>query len=90
MTEHFADRFPGEHFIIYDPTRRLAAVHEAYHACVLVTGQELTVSRGEGDYIEALWKRYFEAMEIKERHNEKCQQNLMPQWYRKHMTEFTD
>lgn len=87
MTEHFSDRFPGEHFIIYDPTRRLAAVHEAYHACVLVTGQELAFERGEGDYIEALWKRYFASLEIRERHNERCQQNLMPQWYRKHMTE---
>lgn len=90
MTEHFSDRFPGEHFIIYDPVRRLAAVHEAYHACVLVTGQELAAGSGEGDYIETLWKRYFASMEIKERHNERCQQTLMPQWYRKYMTELRE
>lgn len=87
MTEHFADRFPGEHFIIYDPTRKLAAVHEAYHACVLVLGQELLAGRGEGDFIEALWKRYYATTEIRERHNERCQRTLMPFWYRKHMTE---
>lgn len=89
MTEHFADRFPGEHFIIYDPVRRLAAVHEAYHACVLVLGQELSPERGKGDCFEALWKHYFASTEIKERRNERCQRTLMPLWYRKHMTEHT-
>lgn len=88
MTEHFSDRFPGEHFIIYDPARKLAAVHEAYRSCVLVSGQEPVVEPGEPDYMETLWKRYFAAMEITERHNERCQRTLMPYWYRKHMTEF--
>lgn len=87
MMEHFADRFPNEHFIIYDPTRKLAAVHEAYHSCVLVAGQELTAGGGERDYIQTLWKHYIEVMEIKPRHNEKCQRTMMPLWYRKHMPE---
>ena len=89
MMEHFSDRYPNEHFIIYDPIRKLAAVHEAYHACVLVMGQDLSLSRGEGDYIEELWKHYFASVEIKARHNERCQQNMMPVWYRKHMPELT-
>ncbi len=89
MMEHFSDRYPNEHFIIYDPIRKLAAVHEAYHACVLVMGQDLSLSRGEGDYIEELWKHYFASVEIKARHNERCQQNMMPVWHRKHMPELT-
>ena len=35
-----------------------------------------------------LWKDFFNTMGIKERENPQCQRNLMPLWYRKHMTEF--
>ncbi|MBQ6812964.1 MAG: DUF4130 domain-containing protein, partial [Agathobacter sp.] len=30
----------------------------------------------------------FAHIEIKERHNPKCQNNLLPKWYRKNMVEF--
>ena len=32
MMDHFSDRFPNENFIMYDCNRKIAAVHEAYHA----------------------------------------------------------
>ena len=35
-----------------------------------------------------LWKDFFNTIGIKERENHQCQRNLMPLWYRKHMTEF--
>ena len=35
-----------------------------------------------------LWKDFFNTIGIKERENYQCQRNLMPLWYRKHMTEF--
>ena len=35
-----------------------------------------------------LWKDFFNTIGIKERANYQCQRNLMPLWYRKHMTEF--
>ena len=87
MMEHFADRFPNENFIIYDNNRRLAAVHERYKSCVLVEGQELEIPDRQSDYFTELWKQYFHTMEIKPRHNEHCQNTLMPKWYRKHMPE---
>ena len=79
--------FPNENFIMYDCNRKIAAVHEAYHACVLVSGDNLHIPEKEDDYFTELWKQYFTTMEIKSRHNEKCQNNLMPKWYRKHMPE---
>lgn len=88
MMEHFSDRFPNENFIIYDENRRLAAVHESCHGCILVAGEELQIPQGQEDYFEALWKQYFVTMDIRERHNEQCQNNLMPKWYRKHMVEW--
>ena len=40
------------------------------------------------DEFEVLWKQYFQTMEIKPRHNERCQNNLCPKWYRSTMIEF--
>lgn len=87
MMDHFTDRFPNENFIIYDVQRKLAAVHEAYHSCVLVAGEELNLEDRKEDAFEVLWKQYVTTMEIQERHNERCQNNMMPKWYRKYMFE---
>lgn len=87
MVEHFTDRFPNENFIIYDEKRRLAAVHEAFHSCVLTAGIELELDQYGGDAFEVLWKQYVSSMEITQRHNEKCQNTMMPKWYRKYMFE---
>lgn len=46
MMDHFSDRFPDENFILYDENRNLAAVHEAGHSCVLVSGEQLPDSAG--------------------------------------------
>lgn len=84
----FSDRFPDENFILYDENRNLAAVHEAGHSCVLVSGEQLQIPQGHMDYFAVLWKQYFATMEIRERHNEQCQNHLLPKWYRKYMTEW--
>lgn len=87
MMDHFTDRFPNENFIIYDEKRKLAAVHEAFHGCVLAAGVELELGQYGSDHFEALWKQYVSTMEIKQRHNERCQNTMMPKWYRKYMFE---
>lgn len=87
MMEHFTDRYPNENFIIYDVQRKIATVHEAYHNCALVAGADLQLENRYEDAFEMLWKQYVAAMEIKDRHNERCQNNLMPKWYRKYMFE---
>ena len=88
MMDHFSDRFPDENFILYDENRNLAAVHEAGHRCVLVSGEQLQIPQGHMDYFAVLWKQYFATMEIRERHNEQCQNQLLPKWYRKYMMEW--
>ena len=88
MTEHFAARFPNENFIIFDERRNYAMVHKTFSPCFFVTGEEFKMDTSEcRDVFEILWKQYFQTMEIKERHNEKCQNTLLPKWYRKNMTE---
>ena len=41
----------------------------------------------EDEYRE-LWKVFFNTIGIESRYNPKCQQNHMPEWYRRNMTEF--
>lgn len=88
MMDHFSDRLPNENFILYDEGRKLAAVHEKGKNCVLVSGDGIQIPDGQMDSFAALWKQYVASMEIQERHNEKCQNNLLPKWYRRYMTEW--
>lgn len=93
--EHFADRFPGEHFMIYDITHCVFLVHEAHRQWALVRGEqpnrELTqrVSGQEKDYQE-LWKGFCRTIGIQERRNLRLQQQFLPKKFRKYMTENFD
>lgn len=90
---HFSDRYPNENWIIYDKNRKLAAVHRKYDQWIIVDGDSV-----DGQYLESeferqdhygeLWKAFYNAVYIKERKNEKCQNNMIPKWYRKNMLEF--
>lgn len=93
ITVHFADRFMGESFIIYDKTHREASFHYAdkdWEVRILTEEEakkleELTEQRE--DYVD-LWKIFFENIAIMERTNKNLQRNMLPIHYRKHMTEF--
>lgn len=86
---HFEDRYPNENFLIFDKKKKYALVHPAYKVSFFVKEEELPeLDTNERDEFEELWKRYFVTMEIKDRHNEACQGNLLPKWYRKEMLEF--
>ena len=89
VLEHFEDRYPNENYVIYDKKKKLALVHPAFCQSFFVYGDEWNVDKAlYKDNFEELWKEYFAYIEIKERHNPKCQNNLLPKWYRKNMLEF--
>lgn len=92
MAPHFSDRLSGENWLIYDSARKIACVHQPGKE-VLFTDQippELIAlkehSAAEPMY-QDLWRAFFKAIAIEGRYNPKCQQNLMPKKYWKHMTE---
>lgn len=95
VAEHFADRMPSEYWIMIDDNRKLAAVHakdEAFYITVLSADEfsrfkELEKERDE--YTE-LWLEFFRTIGIEARKNPRCQRNMLPLWYRKHMTEFME
>lgn len=88
IAEHFIDRYKSDPFIIFDKQRKKAIVaNEGNWFITDFSEQALPkVSETEKDY-RALWKKYFEAIAIKERINPRCQKNFMPVRYWKHLTE---
>ncbi len=93
LLEHFADRFPDEHFVIYDKNHQEAVFHTADGNRGLYFLEEaeaeslLRLSEQREDYVD-LWKAFFEHIAIPERENKALQRNLMPLRYRRHVTEF--
>ncbi len=89
VLEHFEDRYPNENYVIYDKKKQIALVHPAFRQSFFVYGDKWNVDVNQYvDRFEELWKEYFVHIEIKERHNPHCQNNLLPKWYRKDMIEF--
>lgn len=94
LVDHFADRYPGENWIIYDKTRGVMAVHRKFQGVEIISGDMADIFKRFGfditpkDQYGDLWKVFFESIAIKERHNPTCQRNLLPLWMRTHMKEF--
>ena len=89
IMEHFADRYPNEHYVIYDKKRKVALIHLAFGNSFFVSGDEWNIDLSQHeDYFERLWSQYFKTIAIEERYNPRCQNNLIPKWYRKNMVEF--
>ena len=89
VKEHFDDRYPNEHYVLYDKTRKYALVHKAFGESIFVSGEDWNVNLdGYQDGFESLWKGYFEHIAIEARRNPRCQNNLLPKWYRRNMVEF--
>lgn len=94
LSIHFADRFPMENFVIYDEPRHLFSVHPAGKNWYLLQEdqeEEIQVqwerSEREQDYQE-LFRYFCHKITIKERKNEKLQNNMLPLRFREYMTEF--
>ncbi len=91
--DHFNDRYPNENWIIYDKKRNIAAIHKEFEEWMLVSNQEFNGEALQKEYerndeYEQLWKAFYNSIAIKERKNPRCQNNLIPKWYRKNMLEF--
>lgn len=93
LGEMFADRMPSEHFMIVDVIHKEASIHPADRNCYmqLLSEKELKyieeIENAEDEYTD-LWRVFFDSIAIKERTNQRCQNNLFPKWMRKHADEF--
>jgi len=87
---HFKQRFSDQHFIIHDLKREYAILYdlkEAYlHDLSLEEGRKLA-TLAAADSLENLFKSFYKATTISERHNERQQRSYMPKRYWKHLVE---
>ncbi len=91
IEHHFSNRFPLENFIIYDEKRKKALVHKSDGEIVYIHSDNDEIEKlycSTEDEFEELWGVFFETIGIEARKNERCQNNLLPKWYRKNMIEF--
>jgi probable DNA metabolism protein len=100
ITNHFADRFNDQPWLIYDAKRHYGFYYDG-ETVIRVTFEDeasvpfdLTNGKLDADVLsendkifQDLWRTYFKAICIKERMNPKKQLNDMPRRYWKYMTE---
>lgn len=93
LGDHFADRLPGENFMIEDVGRKKVLLHKkhcdyfVYNNIVTEFGKYDIMSDREKMY-ENLWRVFFDTIAIDERKNLELQRNNLPLRFRKYMTEF--
>lgn len=91
LATHFTERYPQERFVIYDENHHMALLYDAFQP-IIVAMDQLELPEAAPDELDyrRLWQIFYEAIEIKDRHNPKCRMNLMPKRYWKYMTEFAE
>ena len=93
MMPHFADRFPGENFVILDENRRLYGVHPAHKEWFLALSQDgpekkdLEFSDTELQ-MQELFRFFCRKIMIKERENRALQRQMLPYRFQEYMVEF--
>jgi probable DNA metabolism protein len=89
LRNHFEKRYPSERFLIYDETHQMALVYAPYQSRIIPMDEfKEAPPDPEEQKFRALWRSFYEAIEIKPRHNERCRRTMMPKRYWRYMTEF--
>jgi len=90
LAGHFKARFPEEHWLIYDAAHHMALAYRPYETAILpLESFSAAPPDAEEAKFRALWCQFYDTIEIRSRHNERCRMTLMPKRYWKYMTEFT-
>ena len=87
--KHFSERFRNDRVIIHDVGRGKAVI--AWHGRWIISAfaeEDAPKPSAEEMQFRRLWKSYFDHIAIMERKNTRCQNNFIPDRYRKHLTEF--
>ncbi len=89
---HFADRLPGENFVIYDEHRGEFGLHPKFKQWYLVTDHDFDNSRlvfsEEEQIYRDLFTQFCQTIAIEDRVNRKLQRQMAPLRYRPYMVEF--
>ncbi len=90
LVPHFRARFPATVFVLHDVKRKKAAVYDGKRSFVLpLDNAEVLLSADEAAW-QALWKRYYNAVNIPSRERKKQMRGYMPTRYWQFMPEKQD
>ncbi len=89
LRAHFCGRFPEESFMIYDAVHNAVLIQENHKARLveLAAPLELPPPSEREQELQALWKQFYNTLEIKARHNEKCRMSHCPKRFWADMVE---
>lgn len=91
LREHFCGRYAAEEFLIFDKRHGAALVWQAHRASLIpLEALELPPPDADEAQFRALWKRFYEAIGIRQRENPVCRRTHCPVRYWENMTEFQD
>lgn len=89
IMSHFVSRYSTMQFVIHDTKRGILGIYDGTRYAVIKDSRKATVCYAEDEYeIQALWKQFYESVNIKERANKRQQNNYLPKKYRDFLTEF--
>lgn len=87
LMPHFAERLKSEKFVIHDIKRKIAGIYNGSEWIMSYADEtEIYLSENEKAF-ENLWKKYYRAVNIKERPHEKQMKGYMPVRYWKFLPE---
>ena len=87
LMPHFAARLSSEKFVIHDVRRKIAGIYDGHEWIMSYAGEtEIYLSEYE-QVFQTLWKKYYRAVNIKERPHEKQMKGYMPVRYWKFLPE---
>lgn len=89
LAQHFTGRFQEETFLILDKTHGMALTYQPHNVSIAPVEALALPPADEAERAMCrLWKRYYDTIEIKGRHNPRCRMGHMPKRYWKYLTEF--
>ncbi len=89
LLKHFRARMPGESFLIYDRTHRMALLYSGgVHKIVPLAQLKLPPAEESELLYRRLWTRFYDTIGIEGRYNPACRQTNMPKRFWGTMTEF--
>lgn len=87
LRPHFCSRLPDEDFLIYDASHGVAMLRRGDNVQYLAMEDYDTAAGPDELQWQRLWKRFFQALTIEQRRNERCQQTHCPRRFWRDMCE---
>ena len=90
LSEHFADRLNGQHWVIHDTARGIASVYDKKTWLIASVGNLANVVYSETEEAyRSMWHTFFKSIAIEDRENVKLQKKHINRRYRQNAHEFT-